>query len=352
MSDDIRDLLTRPCGWLDSTAIADRAVISSRVRLARNLADHPFRRKLGKDDQRMLVRSLLPVIAEATGWSDALQIDLESLPQQQRQALSERQLISRDLAYSRSPGGAVLRADQRACIMINEEDHLRLQVIGPGLDITGVLASAIELDRRLEARLHWATDSTYGYLTACPTNLGTGLRISAMTHLPALAATDRLKQALSACKHLHMAVRGLFGEGSESAGDLYQISNQRTLGLTEEDLARQLEETVATLCRYEHMAREALLVHDRIRLEDGVFRAWGLLTQARSLTSSELIEQLSWLRLGMDAGLLGFADWAAVDRLLVFAQPAHMEIADRGARDARSRDRLRATLVRSALQAA
>jgi protein arginine kinase len=204
------------------------------------------------------------------------------------------------------------------------------------------------VDQALESVLGWAFHERFGYLTACPTNVGTGMRISVMLHLPALAESGEMKAALRGLSKLNITVRGLHGEGSEPSGHFFQISNLRALGMTEQELADLLAETVDHLVGYERATREALLTQTRWKIEDRVFRAWGLLTLARSLTSEELITNLSWVRLGLAVGLLGGVAWTTLDRLFVDGQPAHLQLRH-GVSDAAERDRLRADLVRQAL---
>jgi len=348
----IADLLLADCNWLQGAEDGgDHIVVSSRIRLARNLKDTRFPSRMPCADQNGLVRSLLASCQAALDWHDAISTTMGACSDAERQALCERHLISRDLAASERPAAVLVRADERAAIMINEEDHVRLQVITPGRDLAALLRETVALDVALEAKLAWAVHPHYGYLTACPTNLGTGLRVSVMLHVPALVESKEIGQAaLLACGRLNVAVRGLFGEGSEAAGNYFQVSNQRTLGVSEEDIVATIGEVVAALIRHERMAREALLERQRILLEDKVFRAWGLLSQARSLSSAELMAELSWLRLGLACRLLPGDEWRTLDRLFIHGQPAHLQLAHPDAEDVATRDRRRADLVRTALQ--
>jgi protein arginine kinase len=247
--------------------------------------------------------------------------------------------------------------------MINEEDHLRLQVIGPGLQLPALLARAVAVDQALAQRVAWAVHPHFGHLTACHTNLGTGLRASVMLHLPALAETGELMAILRACAKLHLAVRGQHGEGSEAVGHCYQISNARSLGLPEEDYLTVVTEAVQRVVAAEHLARAQLVAKARNRLEDKVFRAWALLTSARRLTTEELLSEWSWVRLGVALDVLGPHHWAIptgspshhrwriLDRLALEAQPAHLQILHMEGHDveATTRDEMRADLVRRRL---
>lgn len=345
-------LLTRPAPWLASPGQHDGIVVSTRIRLARNCAGFAFRRKLSRHRQQELVDHLLAAASRLPLLRDALHLRLDELDATERQALVERQLASRELANGKHPAGLTVSADQVVSLMANEEDHVRLQVTDAGLHPEANLALAVSIDQQLEAALGWACHERFGYLTACPTNVGTGLRASAMLHLPALAETGELKAALRGLQSLHMTVRGLHGEGSEPTGHYFQVSNQRALGQSEEAIAAAIAETVDQLVAYERLARQTLLDQSRWRLEDKVFRAWGLLTQARCLTSEELAGELSWVRLGAASGILAFRNWAVLDRLFVTCQPAHLQLQNPLASEAQQRDRLRADLVRQALQGA
>jgi len=342
----VAELAKRPAAWLKSPGSDDGIVVSTRIRLARNSAEHPFPRQLDRGQQRDLVTYLLDRLERATRWEDPLVYQLRDLEVPERQALGERQLISRDLAGGKRVSALYASADESVAVMINEEDHIRLQVITHGLALESSLERAVALDRALEPHVTWAVHPRFGYLSACPTNAGTGLRASVMLHLPALAETQDLRQVLRGLGKLHMTVRGLHGEGSEASGHFYQISNQRSLGQTEDDIAAHINEAVGRIIDYERLARTSLLTRHRNRIEDRVWRALGLLTHARSVAYDELIDQLSWVRLGVALDLLPLRDWALLDRILVQTQPAHLELHHDGASAPAQRDRLRADLVR------
>lgn len=344
-------LLGRPGCWLASPGEHDGIVVSSRVRLARNLADQRFFRKMPRSRQQALVEDLLAVLVRVADGPNGWSLRTAALSEAERLALVERQLVSRDLAGSKRPGGLWLAADEGLAAMVNEEDHLRLQAIRPGLRLADCLAAVVDLDHRLENELAFAFDPRLGYLTACHSNLGTGMRASVMLHLPALAETGEIKSVLHALGRLHLTVRGRHGEGSEPTGNLFQISNLRSLGMDEEGLVKLLGEAVERIVAAERLAREQLLVRARRRLEDKIFRAWGLLTHARSLTCEELLCELGWLRLGLALRILGGPDWSVLDRLLLRCQPAHLILdhPDQVLTGAAERDLLRADLVRRAL---
>lgn len=347
---DLAQLVAGPAGWLQSPGENRGIVVSSRVRLARNLHGRQFRRQLSTQNQSQLTDELLEEAGELLHWRDGLQLVLSELGPSERNALFERRLISREMVAGKHPCGVIVRDDERASLMINEEDHIRLQVMAPNLALLSCLEQAVTIDQRLERALPWAVHPRFGYLTSCPTNVGTGMRISVMLHLPAMAESKELAHALRAIAKLHLTVRGLFGEGSEASGHYYQVSNQRTLGLSEDEIARVLADAVASLVQYEELAREHMLRQRRGQIEDRIFRAWGTLTSARRLSSKELIEQLSWVRLGVSADLLANCDWGTLDRIFLQGQSAHVELQHPEAIEKELREEIRAGLVRSWLK--
>ncbi len=346
MTSPLAALVQKPVAWLASPGKHHGIVISSRIRLARNLANFPFQRKLSRNRQEEMVAQLAVKVGKATAWPAPITLKMTELSEVERAALVERQLISRDLATGKRPAAVHVSPDETCSLMINEEDHLRLQVITPGMSLREGIDQAVTLDQALERHVEWAVHPRYGYLSACPTNTGTGLRASVMLHLPALAETQDLRQVLRGLGKLHMTVRGLHGEGSEASGHYYQVSNQRSLGQTEIDIVDAILETVDKVVAYEELARQALLDNSRWKLEDRSWRAWGLLSHARTLTYDELIDQLSWLRLGAAMKILPSRDWAVLDRIFVQCQPAHLQLQYANAAVPEARDRLRADLVR------
>ena len=341
----LQTLLTNENPWLQSSN--NGITLSSRIRLARNIAEQPFRRSLDRDQQDALTQSLLQTCIKVLPDSQHLHLLMEDVSDTERKALVERFLVSPELAASRRSEAAIIADDQQCSAMINEEDHMRLQVLRPGLDLQAALKQAQGVDQELENHISWAYNSKYGYLTSCPTNTGTGMRASVMLHLPALAETNELRNALRAIGKLHLAVRGLHDEGSEAVGHFYQISNQRTLGSNEEDIIERLEHVIRDIVSYEELARDSMLSKRRLELEDKVFRAWGLLTHARSLTNHELLEHIAWLRLGMGCKLLPIRDWHVVDKIFLCTQSAHLQLRYSDAENGEERKKLRAELVRT-----
>jgi protein arginine kinase len=321
------DLTQRTPGWLKAGGPAQEVVISSRVRLARNLAGMPFLDHCTPSHQAELQLRLSRHVLETDMFADGFYMDLATADAIDRQLLVERHSISRHHADSATSRGVAIAADEAAAVMINEEDHVRMQVLRNGLQLEEATEQINRLDDLLEQQLDWAFHSRYGYLTACPSNVGTGMRISVMLHLPALRLTGELDKAIQAARDMHLAVRGLYGEGTTAAGDFFQLSNQTTLGRTEQELVEELAHTVVPdFITYEMQARDALASGpDRRGVEDRVFRAVAVLRAARRIGSDEMVFLLSMVRLGVHLGWLPEVPLAAVNDLFMFAQPAHLQ---------------------------
>jgi len=348
--------------WLRGGGAASEVVMSSRVRLARNLAGLPFPGRASRLDRQSVLdvcraRVTASNLGERTVW-----IDLHGAPALERQLLVERHLISKQHARARGPSGTDKPADsqsdpravavgvpgERVSVMVNEEDHLRIQVVRAGLGLSEAWAEIDALDDSLEAGIDYAFSERFGYLTACPTNVGTGVRMSVMLHLPALRMTGDIEKVKKAATDMHLAVRGFYGEGSEAAGDYYQISNQTTLGKTETVILHELEkEILPQVIEYERSARRTLRSKRGPALKDQVFRAWGILTNARLLTTEEAMQLLSHVRLGALLGLLPNVDPAAVGHLTLLVQPAHLQRVLNLELDQEQRRAARSDLVRS-----
>ncbi|MFW5829088.1 MAG: ATP--guanido phosphotransferase [Planctomycetota bacterium] len=329
-------------------APVDPVVVSARVRLARNLADLPFRRSMGGDQQEAVVDAIARTCRKHLPPDSYHHCDLSRTDHRVAQALVERHLISPALAASSPrPTGCVVARDETSSVMINEEDHLRLQVLLPGRALHEALERAVDLDRRLEQDLDWSVHERFGYLTSCPTNTGTGMRASVMVHLPGLSRTRELRTAFRGLGKLHMTVRGLYGEGTEAVGNYYQISNQRTLGTSEDAIIEQLHEVVTVVVEHEHMARAALLEQRRDELEDLVHRSLGVLRHARLLTTNEVCEHCNWLRLGMSTGVLEETHLQELLALEIRSKAAHLRLTEPDADDPDQRKQLRARLFRN-----
>jgi len=273
--------------------------------------------------------------------------DIAELGELERQILVERHLISRELSSAKSGAGVVISRDQAFSVMLNEEDHLRIQVLRAGLNLRKAWSAINDLDSALEERLDFAFSPTLGYLTACPTNLGTAMRASAMMHLPALVISNQMEKVVRAVNQLGMVVRGLFGEGSDASGSIFQISNQTTLGESEEEIIKRLGSVLDSIIEHELNARARLLESDGAKLFDKIGRAYGILQNSHVLNSGEAMNLLSLLRLGVDLGLFPDSSRSAIDRLLIEAQPGHLQYAQKGELEPGQRDVLRAERLRS-----
>lgn len=300
-------------------------VISSRIRLARNLADYPFIRKCTPKDRAAIATEVQFAIESLAGSLEASYIDVAKLGDLDRQFLTERQLISHELSEAQGARAVILDPNEQFSIMVNEEDHLRLQVMQSGLDLDTAWARIDRIDDLLESKLTYSYTNNYGYLTACPTNAGTGLRVSVMLHLPALVATKQIEKVFRALNKINVAVRGLFGEGSQFMGDLYQVSNQTTLGKTETELMGKVREVVPRLIEYERRAREFLMSENKQDLSDHVSRALGILCTAKKISSEETMHYLSKVRMGVNLGLISDVPIPILNKLFIQTQPAHLQ---------------------------
>jgi len=339
-----KELLLQQSAWMSETD--SPVVISSRVRLARNLEDFPFPQSLNQEGAEQVEKTFSQVLGDIEGDNEKLHyISLKELNNVEKQVLIEKHLISPSLGGTTSSCGVALDTDHRYAVMVNEEDHLRLQVLLPGNQLLETHRLATALDDLLEAKLDFAYRESQGYLTACPTNVGTGLRASVMVHLPGLVITKQVQQVLGAAARIGLAVRGLYGEGSQAFGHIYQISNQITLGKSEEDILTHLDAVTRQIVEHELQAREHLRQQMPMLLEDKVWRARGTLQNARLLSSEDAMHLLSHDRLGSDMGILPKTkDCFAT--LIVDTRPGCLQyILDREL-DPRQRDEERARLIR------
>jgi protein arginine kinase len=314
------------CGeWLRGSGPNSDIVVSSRIRLARNLADFPFIRKCTGLDRADIEKTLRDRITTIKEWGDITYIDVNSLDEMDRQFLVERQLISREHADADGSRGVAIDGDETFSLMINEEDHLRIQVMQSGLDLKSAWRLVNRIDDLIEEHVTFAYHDRLGYLTACPTNVGTGMRVSAMLHLPALVITGQIEKAFRGLQRINLAVRGLYGEGSQAMGDFYQISNQVTLGGSEEDLISSVEDVAPGLIEYERKARDTLVNEGHKDLHDRVSRAYGLLCTAQQISSEETMQLLSSVRMGVNLGLIEDVEIPTVNKLFIHTQPAHLQ---------------------------
>lgn len=342
-------LLRNPAEWMLHNGPQRDIVITSRIRLARNLEGPAFPGWARKEDRVDIMRQLQPAIEALPQMADCFSEDLGNLDAIRKQVLVEKHLISREQAARAGGSAAVINGDQTISIMINEEDHLRMQSIRSGLDLGTAFATLDAVDSALEESVRFAWDKRFGYLTACPTNLGTGMRASAMLHLPGLVLGEQVNQVISAVNKIGLAVRGLYGEGTEALANLFQISNQHTLGEREIDIIARLERVIEQIIGHERNARSKLMEDQPSKLLDHVGRAYATLRFAHILESKEALTHLSMLRMGSDLGMLPGDHGNMIDTLLVEIQPAHLQIASQRKLSATERDILRAATLRSRL---
>lgn len=312
--------------WLRGEGPMSDVVISSRIRLARNLADHPFLMAASSSERTEIYRAIVQQISAGAAGADSMIFDLLEADSVEQNLLVERHLISRQHAAGEGSRGVSVSADERRAIMINEEDHLRIQSLRSGMDLESLGRDVNEIDDALAAKLAFAFDRQLGYLTACPTNLGTGIRVSVMLHLPALRLTKEIERVARAARDMHLAVRGLYGEGTEAIGDFYQVSNQTTLGKTEDAIIRTFsEKIIPKVVEYERTARDTLARQHSARLDDKIWRAYGLLSNARRISSNETHALLSPIRMGIRMGRFDRFDLKTLNEVFLFTQPAHLQ---------------------------
>ena len=347
------DNLTHTSGeWLRGTGAEVDIVVSSRIRLARNLAAYPFTNRATSHQKADLETLLRERIAKLELTPRLHYLSIAGLSPLDRQFLIERQLISREIANTEGPRGVAFDERETVSLMINEEDQLRLQVIRSGLSLDEAWQDIDRVDDLLEEKVTYAFSEEFGYLTACPTNVGTGMRGSVLLHLPALGWTKQLEKVFRALQKINLAVRGLYGEGSRASGDFYQISNQITLGKSEATILSEIREVIPEIIKYERSARTALLRENRQALQDRVARAYGTLGSATMMTSEETMDLLSTVRLGIHLGLLDDLTIPTVNELFLNTQPAHLQKLTGNSLDGEERNAARARYLRTRLREA
>ncbi|MHC4719746.1 MAG: ATP--guanido phosphotransferase [Planctomycetota bacterium] len=358
--------------WFDGSGPQADIVISSRIRLARNIAGYKFLSRCTAGEKSAILEKLKEALMALDLGDRVFYWSIDKSPLLDRHFLVERHLISRHHAFGKGPRGVVIAEREFFTAMINEEDHLRIQLLKGGCQLSRCAEQINRIDDMIEGKVDYAFSPRYGYLTACPTNVGTGIRVSVMLHLPALKMTGQIEKFLNATREMGLAVRGLFGEGSEAAGDFYQLSNQVTLGLSEVDIVAQFEKAIIPeIVEYEHAARKELLSRQPELLDDKISRAMALLRNAHLISSQEALFLLSHLRMGINMHEQMGASTPAIqrlcqpsggkgdqreglsittiNRLFMLTQPAHLQLNHGAALDAAHRDALRAKIIRSAL---
>jgi protein arginine kinase len=343
-------IISNSSEWLSGDGPKRQIVVSSRVRLARNLSGKPFPGWAKRSERMEVLERIRPVVEALPEMPDAYAQNLQELTALERQLLVERHLISREHAAKGAGSAVVMNVEQTLSFMINEEDHLRMQAIRCGLQLKEAYDMIDRADIELERQLDFAFHEQLGYLTACPTNVGTGMRASAMLHLPALVMSDQVNQIINSVNKIGLAVRGLHGEGTEAMGNLFQVSNQATLGESESEIIDRLSRVIEQVVEHEQNARLMLVERRPATVFDQVGRAYGVLLHAHSMASKEALNLLSVIKLGVDLGLFEEPARLLVDELLIETQPAHLQKGAQAQKmSADERDTLRAGLIRTKL---
>ncbi len=346
----VGDLAPNHARWLSGDSDLNGTVISCRARLARNIGSVSFSARVTADDQDRVIEDVLKAAQCGTHMSDATFFKMNALNLQDRRLLVERHLISPALAESKGQRGLLFNPDESLSIMINEEDHMRLQAILPGLQAHEAWASVNALDDDVGTSLEYAYSDRWGFLTACPTNLGTGLRVSVLVHLPGLVLTEDMDRVKHGLTKMAFAVRGFYGEGTHPLGNLFQISNQATLGVKEEEIIDKLCSITRQIIGYEEYAQQSLYKEAKAQVEDKVWRAYGLLSNAQVLSSKEFMNLISAYRLGLTLGIVDHVDTGFINRLMIETQPSHLQAFHGEVLDPDERDVYRAKLVRKHFQ--
>lgn len=338
--------------WMSDDGPDSDIVLSSRIRFARNLDEYNFPTLFTNGEAEAVVGTIMERAnnTPTTSFGQLEMIKMDEIPPLQKRVLVEKHLISPNLAENSVHGAVLLSENEEVSIMINEEDHIRIQCLFPGFQLSEALKTANEIDDWLEDYVNYAFDEKFGYLTSCPTNVGTGLRASVMMHLPGLVMTQQMNRIVPAINQLGLVVRGIYGEGSEALGNIFQISNQTTLGKSEEDIVDDLKSVVSQIISQERSAREALAKTSNIQLEDRVFRSYGTLVNSRIIETKEAARCLSDLRLGIDMGFIKNISKSILNELMILTQPGFLQQYAGGPLRPNERDIRRAALIRERLK--
>ncbi len=337
--------------WMKNDGDESDIVLSSRIRLARNLKDYSFPIIATTEEASLVVKQVKEHFEKEKydQYGPFELLEMDDMKPNEKKVLVEKHLISPQLSDESKKGAVLLSSDESLSIMVNEEDHLRIQCLFSGFQLSEGLVLASGIDDWIESKLHYAFDERKGYITSCPTNVGTGLRASVMMHLPALVITKQLNKILPAINQLGLVVRGIYGEGSEALGNLFQISNQITLGKSEEDIVEDLRGVVLQLIHQERAAREMLLQSSKLHLEDRVYRSYGILAYARTIESKEAAQRLSDVRLGIDLKILKELSASILNELMILTQPGFLQQYAGEILSPDQRDERRAALIRERL---
>ena len=333
--------------WYLENGKESDVIVSSRVRLARNIKEFPFKIRMSKVQKEKMLEKI-KFITPQIGYGLKFMY-LKDMDDITKMSLVEKNIISPELALAEDDEAILINDEENICIMLNEEDHIRLQVFTSGLDLQNTLNLAVEIDNKLDELLGFSCNEKYGYLTACPTNVGTGLRASVMVHLPALKITGNLSKILHIVNNFGMTIRGMYGEDSQSKGDIFQISNIQTLGMDEKEIILNLENITKKVVEQERLARK-YLAKNGIELEDKVYRSYGILTNARKLNSYECSNLLSNVKLGTDLGIITELDDLTVKKMMLYTKPANLQKFLGKMLEANQRDIKRAEIIKQIIK--
>ena len=334
--------------WYLQSGKESDVVVSSRIRLARNIIEYPFETRCSKKENEEIINKIKEVLP-SIGYGLKI-LKLKDMDDITKMSLVEKRLVSPDFVMNKNDIGAIaINEEENICIMINEEDHLRLQVFAPGFEIEELLKLMVEIDTKFGKALNYAYNDKYGYLTACPTNVGTGMRVSVMVHLPALTKTGNIQKVLHIINNFGMNIRGIYGEGSKAAGDMYQISNKQTLGVSEEEIINNMKIIVEKIIEQERLARKYLAKHS-IELEDKVYRSFGIISNCKKISSEEAREILSDVKLGTDLGIIKELDDLKVKKLYLYTKPANLQKYLGEVNDNYERDIKRAEVIKNIIK--
>jgi protein arginine kinase len=338
--------------WMKQDGPDSDIVMSSRIRLARNFSQHPFPTVASEETLDKILHFFKEGFKSQSfrDYENFELVQMKDLQPVEKRVLVEKHLISPHLAENSDHSATLISQNEQVSVMINEEDHIRIQLYFPGFQLDKALEQASQLDDWLEEKIDYAFDEKRGYLTACPTNVGTGMRASVMMHLPALSMTQQINRMTPAINQLGLVVRGIYGEGSEAVGNIFQISNQITLGKSEHDIVEDLHSVVKQLVDQERRARDALMSRSGIQLEDRIFRSYGVLRNSRIIESKEAAKCLSDLRLGIDLGFIDHIPKTILNELMVLTQPGFLQQYAKTTLSPDERDVRRASLIRERLQ--
>lgn len=343
------DMTKQPTVWLEGSGSESEIVLSSRVRLARNIAGMFYPPNSLKEDREKVLSYIAEIIDGDKKLFEGRLVYIDNIRSLDRSFLIERHLVSPEFMHEFPGRGLYIAMDEKASIMINEEDHLRIQSILSGLSVEDAFDLANQLDDALSKKLEFDFDTDFGYLTSCPTNVGTGLRASVLIHLPGLVLTRDIENVISRITKLGLVVRGFYGEGTDVSGNLFQVSNQTTLGRREEDIIDSIQKVTNQIIEFENQARDKLFHDAREQIEDKIYRAYGILKYARILSSEEVMNLLSAIRLGYGIGLIKDVSLKTINELLLLSRPAHLQKYLGREMETDERDAARASLVRDRL---